>query len=1007
MAEKLITHALRDALFQFAVKSRKLVSPMLRALGRASTGPVTVGDDELAALRSMLRRVHAALRDADSLSVTDHSVRLWLAELGDLEYRAEDVFEELEYECHRAAQLEDLKIDLLRAAALATGKRKREVAQLFAAAPAARLRRKIDDIWARYEEIASDRKKLRLRPGDGAARPAVGALVPSSSLPRCQIHGRERDLQRVVEMVCQSQPDGRRNYAVVAIVGMAGVGKTSLMQHVCGEEAVASRFDLALWVWVSQEFDVVGVTAKIVEAITRSRPDCSELSALHGTMVEHLTGKRCLLVLDDVWDDNPNHWDTITAQLSFCAPGSTVVVTTRSRMVAKMVTPNVYHLGCLSDEHCWLVCQRRASHGCTTATIDDELTNIGQQIAKKCRGVPLAAEAAGTAMSTSITRKHWTHVLNSNLWADNDEAKNHVLPALKPWSHQPLKRCFAFCSLFPKSFVFDKDALVQLWTAQGFIDAGGEQRPEDVGTGYFYDLVARCFFQPSPSHGIDQEKFVMHDLYQELAQFVSGNECRMIQHIVSGNECRTIQQSNLNRADKTSARHLSIVNNESHPEQELSLDSFCAQDLRTFLFLSRLEQIIHGEMPLRRKIAPYGLMTDFECLRVLDLSNTDIVEVPKSIGSLIHLRYLGLDNTRIQMLPESVGALFHLQTIKLNHCSSLTQLPHGSKLLQNLRCFEIAHSNVQMPSGIRALTSLQKLPVFVVGDGSAGCGIGELDELINIRGDLHIIGLSNLDAAQAANVNLWKKEGLQKLTLEWCDILQNSDVTLRDLQPNEANRVPDCRCVPQQNDRAAQVLQCLRPNSNLEELIIKGYNGSSFPSWVGSLPLDRLASIELKDCQNCEELPPLGCLPSLKHVVIQSLPSVQLVGPEFLGDVGDIPYNNRKKAYFAFPALESLKFRDMGAWEEWSGVKDEHFPELKYLSIVRCGKLKVLPNFTSGPKQRIRNCEKLLQPLCQNIHWNLMEYIPPSSELSYTCMAEENLISRIDMNFSWRIQDVN
>uniref|UniRef100_A0A0E0AI14 NB-ARC domain-containing protein n=1 Tax=Oryza glumipatula TaxID=40148 RepID=A0A0E0AI14_9ORYZ len=814
MAEKPITHALRDALFQFAVKSRKLASPMLRALGRASTGPVTIGDDELAALRSMLRRVHAALRAAESLSVTDHSVRLWLAELGDLEYRAED-------ECRRAAQLEDLKIDLLRAAAPATGKRKREVAQLFAAAPAARLRRKIDDIWARYEEIASDRKKLRLRPGDGVARPAAGALVPSSSLPRCQIHSRERDLQRVVEMVCHSQPDGRRNYAVVAIVGMAGVGKTSLMQHVCGEEAVASRFDLALWVWVSQEFDVVGVTAKIVEAITRSRPDCSELSALHGTMVEHLTGKRCLLVLDDVWDDNPNHWDTITAPLSFCAPGSTVVVTTRSRMVAKMVTPNVYHLGCLSDEHCWLVCQRRASHGCTTATIDDELTSIGQQIAKKCRGVPLAAEAAGTAMNTSITRK---------LDTCQEPCAASTQGELRPFADD-IERCFAFCSLFPKSFVFDKDALVQLWTAQGFVDAGGERQPEDVGTGYFYDLVARSFFQPSPSHGIDQEKFVMHDLYQELAQFVSGNECRMIQQIVSGNECRTIQQTNLNRADKTSARHSSIVNNESHPEQELSLDSFCGQDLRTFLFLSRLEQIIHGEMPLRRKIAPYGLMTDFECLRVLDLSNTDIGEVPKSIGSLIHLRYLGLDNTRIQVLPESVGALFHLQTIKLNHCSSLTQLPHGIKLLQNLRCSEIAHSNVQMPSGIRALTSLQKLPVFVVGDGSAGCGIGELDELINIRGDLHIIGLSNLDAAQAANVNLWKKEGLQKLTLEWCDILQNSDETLHDLQPNEANRVPYCRCVPQQNDRAAQVLQCLRPNSNLEELIIKGYNGSSFPSW--------------------------------------------------------------------------------------------------------------------------------------------------------------------------------
>uniref|UniRef100_A0A0E0Q6J9 NB-ARC domain-containing protein n=1 Tax=Oryza rufipogon TaxID=4529 RepID=A0A0E0Q6J9_ORYRU len=701
--EKPIAHALRDALFQFVVKSRKLASPMLRALGRASTGPVTVGDDELAALRSMLRRVHAALRDAERLSVADHSARLWLAELGDLEYRAEDVFEELEYECRRAAQLEDLKIDLLRAvgAAPTTGKRKREVAQLFAAAPAARLRRKIDDIWARYGEIASDRKRLRLRPGDGAARrPAAGALVPSSSLPRGEIHGRERDLQRVTDLVCRCKPDGGRNYAVVAIVGMAGVGKTSLAQHVCSEEAVASQFDLNLWAWVSQEFDVIGMTAKIVEAITRARPDCSELNALHGTMVEHLAGKRCLLVLDDVWDDNPIHWDTITAPLSCCAPGSTVVITTRSKMVAKMVTPNVYHLDCLSDEHSWYMCRRRASRG--GATIDDELASIGQQIAKKCRGLPLAAEAAGTTMNTSVTREHWNHVLESNLWADNDEAKNNVLPALKvSYDHlpAPLKRCFAFCSLFPKSFVFDKDALVQLWTAQGFIKTRGECRPEDVGAGYFYDLVARCFFQLSPSHGIGKGKYVMHDLYQELAQFVSGHECRMI------------HQLNLTGADKTT-RHLSIVHDESNSDKELLLKSFCSPDLRTFLFLARMEQVIRGEMPYRRKIVPCGLVTDFECLRVLDLSNTDIVEVPKSIGSLIHLRYLGLDNTGIQMLPESVGALFHLQTIKLNHCSSLTQLPQGIKLLLNLRCLEIAHSNVQMPSGIRVLTSLQKLPIF-------------------------------------------------------------------------------------------------------------------------------------------------------------------------------------------------------------------------------------------------------------------------------------------------------
>nr|XP_025882736.1 uncharacterized protein LOC9272321 isoform X2 [Oryza sativa Japonica Group] len=100
------------------------------------------------------------------------------------------------------------------------------------------------------------------------------------------------------------------------------------------------------------------------------------------------------------------------------------------------------------------------------------------------------------------------------------------------------------------------------------------------------------------------------------------------------------------------------------------------------------------------------------------------------------------------------------------------------------------------------------------------------------------------------------------------------------------------------------------------------------------------------------------------------------------------PSSSRSTVSNVFPALESLKFRDMGAWEEWSEFKDEHFPQLKYLSIVRCAKLTVLPNFTSGPKQRIRSCEKLLQPLCQNIRRNLMKYIPPPSELSYACMAE-------------------
>uniref|UniRef100_A0A0A9HJX9 Uncharacterized protein n=1 Tax=Arundo donax TaxID=35708 RepID=A0A0A9HJX9_ARUDO len=754
---------------------------------------------------------------------------------------------------------------------------------------------------------------------------------------------------------------------------MAGVGKTALVQHVCDMEAVRSRFDLRLWIWVSQVFDVVGVARKIVEAITRSRLECGELSTLHELIVERLMGKRCLIVLDDVWDDNPSHWDSLTAPLNRCAPGSTVVVTTRSQKVAKMVSPKVYHLRCLSDDNCWLICQRRALPN-SDAKIDLELVRIGEQIAKKCGGLPLAAEAAGSALSTSISCTHWEEIRENDLWSDMD-VKKLVLPALKvSYDHlsMPLKRCFAFCSLFPKGFVFDKDALVQLWNAQGFVDAEGECSPEFVGNGYFDDLVSRCFFHPSPSHDTGEGKFIMHDLYQELAQFVSGNECRMV------------QRHNLIKLDEC-PWHLSFVDKESNSVKEIDLNSFCGhRDLRTFLFVAREEN--HGEMPFRTKI-PSEIITNFECLRALDLSNTNIKELPKSIGSMIHLRYLGLENTAIQMLPESICALFHLQTVKLNYCSSLTQLPQGIKLLLNLRCLEIPHY-IQMPSGIAELTRLQRLPVFAVGNGSAKCGIEELSELVSLRGHLHITGLNNLDGEQAAKANLWNKMGIQKLTLEWSEHT-NFNENICDPIGNSVTGIADSR-VHEHTAAADQVLKCLKPHSNLEELIIKGYNGSSFPTWLVWLPLDRLSSIELKDCHSCKALPPLGCLPSLKHILVQSLPSVKLIGPEFFGNVGDIASSSTSNVCNVFPALESLKFRNLEAWEEWSGINSEHFPNLKYLSVVRCRKLKELPKFTSEPKLRIRHCDLLQMPLCEK-YWNPVKHMPSPSEILYTCTAEGDI----------------
>jgi hypothetical protein len=216
------------------------------------------------------------------------------------------------------------------------------------------------------------------------------------------------------------------------------------------------------------------------------------------------------------------------------------------------------------------------------------------------------------------------------------------------------------------------------------------------------------------------------------------------------------------------------------------------------MFIARTEQNPE-EMTFRTKI-PSELITGFECLRALDLSNSNIMELPKSIGSLIHLRFLGLDNTAIQMLPESICALLHLQTIKLNYCSSLTQLPQGIKLLLNLRCLEIPHSGIKMPSGIGELTRLQRLPFFAIGNEPAGCTIADLNELVNLEGHLHITGLNNLDGAQAKIANLWNKPRIKSLTLEWSGVTNFSN-SLCDPQGNAVSCISDSQHPVQQQIR--------------------------------------------------------------------------------------------------------------------------------------------------------------------------------------------------------------
>jgi hypothetical protein len=162
----------------------------------------------------------------------------------------------------------------------------------------------------------------------------------------------------------------------------------------------------------------------------------------------------------------------------------------------------------------------------------------------------LAAKVLGGLLRTTHDRDEWEHVLNSKIW-DIPEEKSNIFLILKlSYQYLPshLKRCFAYCSLFPKDYEFEEKELVLLWMAEGLVqETKGNKSMEDLGGEYFRDLFRRSFFQQSSSN---ESLFVMHDLINDLARWAAGGLCYILEDTMGGNK-----QSKIS----TKVRHFSYI----------------------------------------------------------------------------------------------------------------------------------------------------------------------------------------------------------------------------------------------------------------------------------------------------------------------------------------------------------------------------------------------------------------------------------------------------------------
>ncbi|KAJ0672767.1 putative P-loop containing nucleoside triphosphate hydrolase, leucine-rich repeat domain superfamily [Helianthus annuus] len=833
-----------------------------------------------------LKRIKDVLANASRHEDPDDPVKQWLNDLQHLAYDIDDLLDGWETEARQREFTDDSEAITVKVRKLITP----TCCTNFSWTTT--MLAELDHISTKLQDLVMERDNLGLIV-ENVTRPRnVNRRLQGSMVHAPSIIGREKKKKALVkELLAADSEPCNQNFSIVPIVGLGGVGKTTLARLLYNEKKVNDHFQLKAWVCVSDEFNSFGISKVIFQSVAGIHKKFADLNLLQIELSNHLREKKFLLVLDDVWSENYEDWETLVRPFHACAPGSRIIMTTRKeQLLRKLGYNNLDQLECLQHEDALSLVAQHAL-GVNNFHSHLSLEPYGRGIVEKCGGLPLALIALGRLLRTKKNEEeYWKEVLDSEIWTLEDGGGVLALRLSYNDLSPHLKHLFAYCSLFPKGFRFDKDELVVLWMAEGFLNKSTSNKQiELLGHDYFDELLLRSFFQHAPDN---KSLFVMHDLINDLATSIAGEF-----FVRFDNETENrIQEQALEKY-----RHMSFVREEYVTYKKF--DTFKRfKSSRTFLAL---------EKSCQRSFLPNNILVDLlpklPLLRVLSLSDFHISEVPESIGTLRHLRYLNLSRTQIEHLPESVCNLYNLETLIFFGCSRLTEFPKSFYKLKNLRHLDIRDTQRlhHMPLGIGEMKSLQTLTKIII-EGESGFEITEVKELKNLCGKISIVGLDKVQNAIHARQANFSKKMITELEVEWS---QRRDGSRNEMLEKE-------------------VMDELKPcDKYLKKLKIGSYGGLEFPIWVGDPSFHQLKLVSIRGCKKCTSLPPLGQLPSLKELFIEGLEGVTVVGMELLGT--GLP----------FPSLEILCFKDMPGWGKWSTDSGVVFPRLRHLRIRNCPNL--------------------------------------------------------------------
>uniref|UniRef100_J3N9T5 Uncharacterized protein n=1 Tax=Oryza brachyantha TaxID=4533 RepID=J3N9T5_ORYBR len=776
--------------------------------------------------------------------------------------------------------------------------------------------------------------------------PGLGGAGPdetcSSRRQEANLTGsRQDDKQKVLEIL------ERPATGVVAIVGMAGVGKMALTRHVYR----AAGADHRLWVQVSQDFNPEWIFRQVMDLLSDQLQPGEDAESFWWSLNEGFIDKKLLLVLDGVWNEDPRRWNELMHLLSGGSgrKSTKIIVTTRIPAAAAAIrSAAIYHLRPFSVDDTLRALRKsnrrllrlllnkkrkkkkplggRSGNAAVVSAAMVKESNA-RHLAERCSGLPGIIDLMSSSLRDLCTKQDTDPSIRFDMLCAQNQQLLRIAEA--SYSHLPphLKRCFLYCSLFPYYHIFDVDELISLMMAEGLTQIPSREAQAD---GDFAQDLYRAIVVVGDDSAVLRE----HSSIRYMSLMVDHTTRELPGSLTEHTGLRTLillrTQEMVLAGQKSEIREIPSEFCPYHTSLHV-LDLHATKIKRlpeTFDMLSNLRYLNISQTDIGKLPESIGRL---QYLVYLNISQTCIATIPESIGRIHSLRYLNLSQTDVAKLPDSIGALRLLQTLHLSHCEKLIKLPQNIGSVTSLQkldlegCYYLSEmpqdiSNLKnlkelnilecssldkMPCGLTALTKIEALPRYIATSGDNN-PILELQDLVKLK-RVGLENIENISNEDAEKIQLQKKHELEHLTLH-CKV-------------DADNR--------KSSSEAKELLDRLEPNPGLKTLEIISYAGETFPCWMASTnpQLQKLTQIRIIRLinLNCNSLPQLGQLHQLEILEISGMNAIKEVSSELHG-VGDDAFRSLKKITFSH-------MLNLECWPVENGAKCEH---LKELSIIQC-----------------------------------------------------------------------